>query len=279
MTEVFDFQAAVAETLKEADSPLLGAILLGSSGAGKSRVAGSFGVKTLYVYGSGEDHGYQSAKAHPGADVIPMCFDRAKGENLSADAAYNRLLAILRAEDQIKASGCKAIVVDSLNELENVIRNTTEFKVACTTKTGDHNSFAEGNITIDMLRRVFVELKHLQRRLQLHYAVTCILDVKAVSNFGDIEEAAPKLQGFSVAADVVRQFGDILVVGRMEKNEVVKHKFQFGTMLVKASKDQKGLLKKTLNFAPRINGAKRDVPPLMEADLQEVLKLKLSPEV
>jgi hypothetical protein len=43
----------------------------------------------------------------------------------------------------------------------------------------------------------------------------------------------------------------------------------------KTSKDEMGNVKKTVNFAPRIAGLLvSDLPPIMDADLSQVIKLK-----
>lgn len=269
----FDFDKAIKEAKEAANSPLVGAVILGCSGAGKSRAMGTFGVKTLYIYASGEDHGVQSAACNEGADIIPLCFDSDAGKALEPDAAYARLLSILDARDKIKALGVGAVVIDGVSELEALVRNTSMFTEACKTSAGKHNTFAEPAATVTLLRPIFNALKSLQRGLKIHFALSCILDVKALGNNGEIEEASPRLTGYSVAESVVQQFGDVLVVGRMERNGEIKYKFQFLSELSKTSKDDTGRIKRTMNFSPRVTGAMK-VPPIMDADLKEVIKLK-----
>jgi hypothetical protein len=269
----FDFEAAIKEASREAGQNFLGAIVLGSSGAGKSRLMGSFGCKTLYLYTTGEDHGPKSAKVAGGPDLVPLCLDFANGEQLSADAAYARLLEILGSKDQLKKMGIGAIAVDGATEIETLIRGTTAWERACQTAQGKHNTYAEPATTVSMFRPVISALKDLQRSLQIHFVVSCILDVKELGPNGDILEAAPRLQGYTVAEAVVQQFGDVLVIGRMERNGEVKYKLQFMTEIAKSAKDEAGRMKRSMNFSPRITGA-TEIPPFLDADLRKCIELK-----
>ena len=270
---VFDFGKAIQQSAEALSSPLVGAILLGASGSGKSRAMGSLGVKTLYLYGSGENHGPQSASLFPGADIVPMCYDYLDGKVLSPDQAYQFLLAILRDHASLKSLGIKAIALDGVTELEAIIRSSEEWKERCKTKDNKHNTFGEGPATLAMFREVFAALKDLQRELKVHYVLSCILEVKSTDSFGEIEEASPSMQGYSVADGVVRQFGDILVIGKMKRADEIKYKFQFLTDLSKVSKDAVGSVKKVLSFSPRLAGVKQ-IPNLMDADLSKVIERK-----
>lgn len=269
----FDFKSS-ASTAHTQTATLLSAIVLGPSGAGKSFLCGTLPGRTLYLYTSGEDHGVHNALS-AGGNVHPVCLDHDDDTVLAADASFKRLLEILGSTEALKKEGFKSIVIDSATELEAIIRNTKEWEDACTTKNGKHDGFAETGATLNMLRKVAVILKAAQRSLGCHTVITCGLDVKALGEDGEIEEASPRLTGYSVAEGLIQMCGDVLVVGRMSKDGVSKHKLQFMTAVEKVSKDAAGRVKKAINFNPRIAGLKvSELPAFIDADLSKVVELK-----
>jgi hypothetical protein len=271
----FNFDKAIKESAATSTDDLLGAIILGPSGAGKSSIMGTLPGKILYLHTTGESHGPKSARATGGKNIVPVCIDRDNDVALGPDATYARLLDILSSVDGLKKLGIQSVAIDGASELESIIRATDKWMKMCTTAQGKHNGFAEPTATITLMRPVISALKSLQQTLGVHYAVSCILDVKSLGTDGAIEEATPRLQGFSVAESLVQQFGDVLVVGRMERDGVVKHKIQMMSDVTKVAKDERGTVKKSINFAPRIAGVLvGDLPPLMDADLSKVVELK-----
>lgn len=268
---MFNFDAAIAQAEKDARSTALEAIILAPSGGGKSTLAGTFGVKTLYIYSSGENHGVKAARSFGGTSVVPVCFD----QHATPDEALTNLLSILQDNDQITKHNFKAIVVDGASELETLIRSSQSWKKACLTGKGSHNSFEEPKATIAAFRPIITSLKDLQRATGVHFAMTCTLDVKDLGPSGEIVDASPRLQGYSVAEALVQQFGDVLVVGKMSRNGQIKYKLQFLTELTKTSKEESGVIKRTINFSPRIAGLNfTDLPPYLDADLRQVVELK-----
>jgi hypothetical protein len=272
----FNFAAAEKQALKDTECRKLGLILLGQSGGGKSFAAGTFGVKTLYLYGSGESHGPTAARHSGGGNVVPVLWDYDdEGVKLAPDAAYKRLLDCLRDIESITAAGFKAVMVDGATELEALIRQTKRWEQLCLTDKGKHNNFAEGTAAGTMFRAVLDALRELQRAADVHYAMTCILDVRQLGADGAILESAPRLTGYQLADSIVPQFPDIVVVGRMLKNEVPGHYFQFLAGVTKSSKDAAGEIKKTVNFHPRIAGkALTDLPAAVPADLGKLAAFK-----
>lgn len=267
----FNFAKAKADAQADLQSNTLGAMVLGQSGAGKSSLAGTFGVKTLYLYTSGESHGAKAANSLGADNVVPVSVDFEDGKALSADKAYERLLSIL---DSAGSEDFKAVVVDGATEIEILIRNTAKWKVMCQTDKGIHNTWAEGKATLAMFRPIIDKLKALQRK-KIHFAMTCILDVVDVSENGEIKEAKPRLQTYSVAEGVIQQFEDIMVIGRMSKGNEVAHRIQFLAGVSRDSKDAEGQIRKSINFNPRISGIPIDrLPNTLKADLSEVIKLK-----
>lgn len=268
----FDFKRAKAEAQKAMKSPLLQLVILGSQGAGKSYTIGTLGVKTLYLYGTREDHGPKTANVKGAGNIDPVCFDAVDGKQLSADDALAALNSILTDTDYIKAEGYKAVAVDGLAVLESIVKDSTAFKEKCKTTGGKHNSFLETGAAQDLIGGIINQLKALQRELGLHIVVTGILDVKAVDGFGAIEEATPRLSSYGLAESLNQHFADIIVVGKMTKNGESQHRIQFMSDLTKASKDEHGNIKRAMNFSPRLSGC--DVPSTLPADLAALAKYK-----
>ncbi len=270
----FNFQKAIAESSKNTDS-LLSAIVLGSSGAGKSSILGTLPGKILYLHTTGESHGPTAARSTGGDRVVPICIDKDGDTRLGADAAYERLLSILTSVEGLKSLGITSIAIDGAAELEHIVRGMDKWAKLCQTSGGKHSGFEEPRATITLLRPIITALKDTQLALGLHCALTCTLDVRAVGSAGEVEEATPRIQGYSVAESIVQQFSDVLVVGRMQRDGVVKHKLQFMTEVTKVSKDDRGTVKKAINFAPRISGVLvGDLPAILDADLATVIGLK-----
>ena len=146
----------LAQMIKESESDLknnqLGLVILGSSGAGKSRMLGTFGVKTLYLYASGEAHGPVSA-ASGGSEIVPICLDRAGDKELTADESYARLLAILADDVGLKKLGIKAIALDGATEIENIILGTTKWETTIQAAYKGVKAYA-GPVTLAMFRPV-----------------------------------------------------------------------------------------------------------------------------
>jgi hypothetical protein len=252
-------------------------ILLAQSGGGKSFAFGTFGVKTLFLYGTGEDHGPASARKSAGENVVPVCWDfDDAGERLSPEKAYKRLLDALSDVDGIQAEGFGAVVVDGATELETLIRKTNKWEQLCLTDKGKHNNFAESDATKALFRPVLEGLKDLQRRLGIHYSMSCILDIKQLADDGEILEASPKLSGYGVAENLIQQFPDIVAVGRMRNSkEQIGYRLQFLAGVTKTSKDATGHVKKIMNFNPRLAGFKVDeLPSTLPVDLAALAKFK-----
>lgn len=270
----FDFEKAEKEALA-AVKPNVAAIVLGQSSAGKSYLSGTLPGKTLYIYTQGEEHGRDSARlaVEKGSTVVPVSVDLVEGKLIGADAAYKRLLAMLDVES-VKSAGFNSVVVDGLTELEQLVRATSEWATACRTKGGDHNAFAEPTATVKMIRPVFDALRALQRELGVNYVVTCLLMVKGLADDGEITVSEPKLIGYEVAALLIPQFPDQILIGRMTNEAgLTKPRLQFNTVPTKSVKEKSGEIKKMMGFTPRLRGV-TELPANMPADFKAVLKLK-----
>jgi hypothetical protein len=268
----FDMNKAKAEAEKSMTNPLLELVVLGSQGAGKSYAIGTLGVKTLYLYGTKEEHGPKTANVKGAGNIVPICIDHYNGEALSADNSLEYIYTILTDGKYLRDEGYKAIVFDGLSVLETIVKNTTAFRERCKTAGGKHNPYKETEASIEIIGGIINMMKACQRELGCHIVMTGTLDVKSVDGFGAIEEAAPKLAGYGLAEALNSFFGDIVVVGQMTKNGESKYKFQFLSDLTKVSKDENGQQKKVLNFRPRLSGL--EVAPVIDADLAALAKLK-----
>lgn len=271
----FDFNKAEADAQQDLLNDDLFLILLGASGNGKSYTLGTFGVKTLYLYTQGESHGPRSASTKGGKNIIPVCIDREGKNPLSPDEALKRFHTILDDIEGLKKAGIKAIAVDGATELEALIRGSSRFKKDCLSN-GKHNNFAEGAATTDQFREILHKLKRVQAELKVHVCITCILDVKELSEEGEILASSPKLQGANVAASIIQQIGDVMVIGRMQKKDKVGYRLQLLAKVTKTSTDfATKEIKKTYNFSPRLTGV--DILSLggtLDADLSKLIALK-----
>lgn len=275
---MFDFKKAKEYARRAMKNPLLEAIILGPSGAGKSYTIGTLGCKTLYLYGTRESHGPKAASVKGTANMEPMAFDHGtwgteKTERqFTGDESWSFLQAILKDHTYIKGEGYKAIALDGMKVLEDLVKSTTEWRQKCSTAKGGHNTFKETEASQEMIGTIISLLKTCQRECGVHIVVTGILDVKESDAFGAVVEASPRLGGYGLAESINQFFGDILVVGKMSKGGESKWKFQFMSDLTRVSKDEAGNQKKAMNFSPRLTGY--EPPPFMDANLADVIKFK-----
>lgn len=249
------------------------AIVLGSSGSGKSRVCGTLPGKTLYLFFQGERHGPSSALAG-GGDLIPVCIDRGRdGQDLTADQAFKRGLECLDPE-VLKKAKIENIVLDGLTELEKCVRETKAWKIACESASGKHNNFQEPAATLNLIDKYMSALRRAQDTVGVNVVVTGIIDVQEIEDNGAIGTAKPRLSGYSVAEGCIQQFGDVLVIGRLVSPDGKSaHVFQTGADITRISKDDEGKVKKFINFTPRISGVS-ELPAFIKADLKNVLTMK-----
>lgn len=273
---MFDFEKAEKEAAAPR-SPALAAIVLGQSSAGKSYLCGTLPGKTLFIYTQGEEHGRDSAKLAASGDkgnrIVPVSVDVVDGKVVGADTAYRRLISMLDVES-VKKAGFNNVVLDGLSELEQLVRSTQEWALACRTPKGEHDGWQEGKATLKMIRPVLDALRTLQRELGVSYVVTCILMVKGQADDGEITAAEPRLTGFDLPLQVIPQFPDQILIGRMTNAEgITKPRLQFGCAPSKSVREKNGEIKKFASFTPRLRDVS-DLPATMAADFKAVLKLK-----
>lgn len=268
----FDFKGALERAKKDADSTALEAIVLGPSGAGKSYRAGTFGCKTLYLYSGGESHGVRAAKQEAAGNLVPIRYDFGA---TNSDESLKNLIDILKDKKTIQSMKVGALYIDGASEIEFQIRSSNEWKEACKTAKGAHNTFEEPKATVSMFRPIIEAMKDLQNEFGFHIAMSLIVDVKEYGPSGEIVECQPRILGYGVAEALIQQFGDTLVASKMTnlKTGESKRMFQFMTDVVKTAKEESGQVKKSINFSPRLSGVKT-LPKYMDASLAEVIKLK-----
>lgn len=270
----FDFTKAIADAEGELNSTTTMSIVLGPSGSGKSSLAGTFELPTLYIYTDGESHGPEAAKALGKDTVLPVCLSREGDRELNADESYSRLINILQS---VTKEQFGAVVIDGMTELETILRKTSQFKKDCINSKGKHDAFEEPKVVMDLLRPILGHLRSLKKK-GVHSLVTCILEVSSLSDTGEILESKPKLSTYSVVESVIQAFPDVFTVGRMVKegkNGVVQaHRIQFLSGVARNSKDAMGVVKKCINYHPRITGV-IGLPGNVAAKMTEIIKLKL----
>lgn len=274
----FNFDAAIAAAKKDQENRALNLLLLGSSGNGKSRAQGTFGVKTLFLYSSKEDHGAASAGAAVGGEnvnAVRIDVDE-KGNKLSPDDTYKRLLSILTDVEGIKKQGFGAVSIDSATELEEIIKGTSEYAALLQAKYKGVESYA-GPLVLSMFRPIIGALKTLRLDSDIHSCMTCILDVVEYGPQGEIAASKPSLAGYNVATGLCQMFGDVMVIGKMNRPDgTVGFPFQVGAQVSKSTKDfATKEVRKTHNFNIRLTGVDMSTfPEAITSNLALLIKCK-----
>lgn len=273
------FQDKIQARIKAAQAQMeckhLAMILFGPPSGGKSQAMGTMGVKTLYLYFSGESHGPGSAHAG-GTDILPYCVDLdADGNKLEPDVAYAELVELLQDQKFMTDNLIKAVAVDSGGELEFMIMQTTHWKVEAQKRYKGVESYCFP-ITLEMFRPVMDALRNLQLKLGMHYVVSCILNVSEFADNGTIASAEPKMFGYGTVSGFLQQFPDRMIVSQVEKDGVLKPRIQLGSMVTKTTKDQKTKeVAKIQHFRPQLQGVDLTVGPnFLPPDLSKLIKYK-----
>lgn len=278
----FDYAAAIAHGIKQSENKALGLLLIGPSGAGKSGTCGTLGVKTLYLYSSGEEHGSVAASTF-GKDILPVQYDieGGVGKPLTPEATYKQLIDIISDVEQLKKLGIKAIVVESANCLEEIIQATPAWNQAVKTQYKNVVSYA-GPVTIAMFKPILDGLKKLRRELNIHYVMTCAMNVRELGEDGLIIDASPMLAGYNVVENIVKEFPDILILGQMRHpaKDTMVPRIQIHSTIRKQTSDFKTKeIRKILNCSNRITGVRLEqFPPTLPPNLAKVAIAKQTGE-
>ncbi len=258
------------------------ACLIGPSGSGKSHAIGTSGCKTLYLYFAGEKHGKYSAGKEAGENLVPVCVDYTdlgdgKGDRyLTPDETLNYIKAILRNPQGLLDAGFEAVALDGLTELEGCILMTNELKKMSLSQSGKVDKFKETPNLKKIIRSIIKLVVEIQTKTGIHFFTTCIADVKEYdSDTKEILDCQPRLNSYSVAEDVIQQFGTYFLVNQIINPETGKgvHVFDFAAEMHRTSKDDKGRVKKTQNFQPRIQKTFIPEQGKMRADLSKIIEM------
>lgn len=267
----------IAAAQQDMERKELALILLGPASGGKSRAMGTMGVKTLFCYFSGETHGPASAIRADNADIIPFCVDiDENGQKIQPDLAFHDFVAFLNDTATLQELEVKAIAIDGLTELENLITSTDKWNVTVQSKYKGNESFA-GPVTVGMFRPVLDALRNAQKKLGIHYVVSCLLNIKEVGDHGIISDASPQLAGFNVANAVLQQIPDRLIIAATETKDGVAPRIQIGAKVGKSTKDfNTKEITKIASFRPQIQGVDiSTAPAILKPDLSKIIQYKL----
>lgn len=260
-------------------------LIVGQSGSGKSFLAGSTALPTLYMYLRSESHGPASASS-TNPNIFPVCIDKFEDTDKSIVGITGLKIGDVLNPDQtllklkhwsamnLKDEGIGAVVIDSLSDLESVIKDSTAFKNGCLSATGKHNSYNEGPELIKKIREIVLGLNH-HTDDGIHVVLTMAGVVQATDENGAAHTVLPKTQTFGTADLIPRLFPDILLVSRLTYEGDTKFACIFNGNFERKGKDISGRVVKTLNFSPRLTGlAIDDLPDMVKADLKVIIDLK-----
>lgn len=254
------------------------AVVLGSSGAGKSGLAGTLGVRTLVLRTPVESHGGTSARSvskslfsEDNVVEIDIMEDAA-----NADEAWANLLSTISDPELPKHFG--AVVMDSLTDLQtNLFHDLTEWKETTQTKDGKRNKLAEPGADAEL----FNEL--INRRLKkltakgVHVVMLAAAQVITMGDSGDEVVAKPGLQGANPAALINRSCPDVLLVNKVRDADTGnwEHRLLFYPKVSKESKTIAGVVTKTENFNMRVSHIPSDkLPESAAARLDELIEFR-----
>lgn len=266
-------------------NPLVGAIVFGPPGGGKSGMLGTFGVKTLHLYSDVEYHGEDSMNLHKNCHVDAYNFERDKdGNRLAPAKALENLASIIQDEEMIKSRGYKAIVIDSLSELESLVIETSAWKAKTTDSHGQPKMYTDP-VTISMINPFLSQLRNLQTKLGIHYAMTALLDVKRMGDAGEILEGTAKAKGYGVLFHLLVSFPDRFILGHMVTTKgatKLKPRIQIDAQLSRISKEfaigsAPAKVSKVLNLRTKISGCDMSTfPNTMAPNFARVIECKIA---
>jgi hypothetical protein len=257
------------------------ALLVGPSGFGKSSMIGTLKGTTLFIHTRSEHHGLRAAAAL-GGDMLGICIDMKEeidgsnyddvviGDLLSPDQAYDKLVSVLSSD----LSGIDNIAVDSLSDLDLLLKRTSTFTNMCQTDKGRHNKFAEPEASIKLIRGV-VDLLGTHHARGKNVVVTLAARVKERDGDGKLESVELILSTYGCAEQIPRLFSEVLLLDIVEVDEEKRHACVFLAQVKREAKDVSGTVKKAMSFEPRITGVTRDkLPAFCKADFNKISELK-----
>lgn len=258
----------------------LSAVLIGTQGTGKTTTCGSLlQVPTLLLYVSAlEGHAvnnmakgaalYEGASAdnlfpvaidtveEPDLGILEFCKKLPVGSKLNADQALMKLHTYL----QLAKGNVQAVVVDSLTALSFLFSASQKWKNRCMSDKGLHSGFKESDAHVEMFQEIIGVMTTLNDA-GIHTVCTCGAKlVEADSVSGDVEKISPELPAYRVAERIIYAFADIIPLARNTQFPPWKCMIDFEVDTMRVQKDDKQRVKKMINFTPRLQCARLDVP-------------------
>lgn len=246
------------------------AVVLGSSGAGKSFLGGTLPGKTLVIHFLSESHAPSSVAA--GANTVgvkntitPYMVDLPE---MTPDEAVEELVAQLQSPDLPKQFD--NIVMDGLPGLEELVMRSEAAKQAGISKAGKADNFAKDRYVSEKLTEV-VRLLTILRTKGVNVVVTSLARVSD-SETGDAT-VTPRLRGFGTLENLLPAFATILLTVR--NNIDGTHYLELGAKFFRQKTDLTGRVTAVASFSTRIEGLSVDqTPPKISSDLRKVLALQ-----
>lgn len=265
---MIDFKQMKKAAKAKQESQGMLAVVLGSSGSGKSTVCGTTGRPTLVIHTKDESHGPTSASTF-NDEVVGFCINQDdEGNELSADAAMGKMFSVLEADDLSDNFGC--VVFDSLSSLDLLIKKTSEFSEFCRTDKGKHNTYKETEGVLNQIQKIVSATDTLRAR-GVHILFTLAAHIKAMEADGTVETVVPVLSSYGCAESMPRLFPQVLFVAPVTVEGEKKRAFLFNTQVKRESKDLGGRVVKMLNFSPRLAGIPdSEMPEMLPADFQKL---------
>jgi len=246
------------------------AVVLGSSGAGKSFLGGTLPGRTLVIHFLSESHAPSSVAA--GANTIgvkniitPYMVDL---PDMTADEAIEELVAQLQSPEL--PNQFDNIVMDGLPGLEELVMRSEAAKQAGISKTGRVDGFAKDRYVSEKLTEV-VRLLTILRTKGVNVVVTSLARVSE-SETGDAT-VTPRLRGFGTLENLLPAFATILLTVR--NNIDGTHFLDFNARFFRQKTDLTGKVTAVASFSTRIEGLSIDqTPPTVSSDLRKILSLQ-----
>lgn len=249
--------------------PLL-AVVLGSSGAGKSFLGGSMPGRTLVIHFLSESHSPSSVAAGAAtlgvkATITPYLVDEPDSD---PDAAIAELVQQLSSPELPKLFD--NIFLDGLPGLEQLIMSSPAIAAASISKNGKLDNFAKDRLVSEKLAEV-VRLLTIQRSRGMNIVVTSL--ARVADGEGGDANVTPRLRGFNSLEMLLPSFGTILLTIR--NNIDGTHFLDMAGKFYRNKTDTTGKTVAVASFSTRIEGLSIDqTPTQISSDLRKVLALQ-----
>ena len=166
------------------------------------------------------------------------------------------------------------IALDSLSDLDLLLKRTTEFDDLCKSDKGKRNKFAEPESSIKMIREI-VDLLGSHHARGKNVVVTLAARIKERDGEGRLESVELILSSYGTAEQIPRMFSEVLLLDIVEVEDEKRHACVFLAQVKRESKDTSGAIKKAMSFESRVTGIPRDrLPSICRADFAKILEMR-----